>query len=88
VEIKAKGKVHGDVATKKNYWNPMFEKYFTSVNNAGFVVLVFTATEIAYHSKTWQAWTCGHVETSPPFQPGAIEMSPASMSGNDETFFV
>ena len=26
VEIMAKGKIHEDVATKKKYWNPMFEQ--------------------------------------------------------------
>jgi general stress protein 26 len=51
VEIKAKGKVHEDVATKKKYWNPMFEQYFKSVDNPDFVVLVFTAEEITYHGK-------------------------------------
>jgi general stress protein 26 len=51
VEIKAKGKVHEDVATKKKYWNPMFEQYFKTPENPDFVVLVFTATEITYHAK-------------------------------------
>jgi general stress protein 26 len=51
VEIKAKGKVHEDVATKKKYWNPMFEQYFKSVDNPDFVVLVFTASEVTYHAK-------------------------------------
>ena len=51
VEIKAKGKVHEDVATKKKYWNPMFTQYFKTPENPDFVVLVFTATEITYHAK-------------------------------------
>jgi general stress protein 26 len=51
VEIKAKGAVHEDVATKKKYWNPMFEQYFKSADNPDFVVLVFTAAEITYHGK-------------------------------------
>ena len=51
VEIKAKGKVHKDVATKKKYWNPMFEQYFKTPENPDFVVLVFTANEITYHAK-------------------------------------
>jgi general stress protein 26 len=51
VEIKAKGAVHEDVATKKKYWNPMFEQYFKSADNPDFVVLVFTASEITYHGK-------------------------------------
>ena len=49
VEIKAKGKVHEDLATKKRYWNPMFEQYFKSVDNPDFVVLKFSAEEITYH---------------------------------------
>ncbi|MDO9324082.1 MAG: pyridoxamine 5'-phosphate oxidase family protein [Methanoregula sp.] len=49
VEIKAKGEVHDDLATKKRYWNPMFEEYFKSVDNPDFVVLKFSAQEITYH---------------------------------------
>jgi general stress protein 26 len=49
VVIQAKGAVHEDLATKKKYWNPMFEQYFRSVDNPEFVVLVFTAREIEYH---------------------------------------
>ncbi|MFA4824511.1 MAG: pyridoxamine 5'-phosphate oxidase family protein [Methanoregula sp.] len=49
VEIKAKGEVHEDLATKKRYWNPMFEQYFKSVDNPDFVVLIFSADEITYH---------------------------------------
>ena len=51
VEIKAKGKIHEDVATKKKYWNPMFEQFFKTPENPDFVVLIFTATEITYHGK-------------------------------------
>ena len=51
VEIRAKGKIHEDVATKKKYWNPMFEQYFKTPENPDFVVLVFTAGEITYHGK-------------------------------------
>ena len=47
----AKAKIHEDVATKKKYWNPMFEQYFKTPENPNFVVLVFTANEITYHSK-------------------------------------
>ncbi len=43
VEMRARGEVHEDLATKKKYWNPMFEQYFKSVENPDFVVLVFTA---------------------------------------------
>ena len=49
VEIQAKVKIHEDVATKKKYWNPMFEQYFKSADNPDFVVLVFSASEIVYH---------------------------------------
>ncbi|MGA2934279.1 MAG: pyridoxamine 5'-phosphate oxidase family protein [Methanomicrobiales archaeon] len=49
VVIQARGEVHDDLATKKKYWNPMFEQYFKSVDNPDFVVLVFTAKEIEYH---------------------------------------
>ena len=51
VEIKAKGTIHEDVATKKKYWNPMFEQFFKTPENPDFVVLVFTAGEITYHGK-------------------------------------
>jgi len=51
VEIMAKAKIHEDIATKKKYWNPMFEQYFKTPENPDFVVLVFTATEITYHGK-------------------------------------
>ena len=51
VNIIAKGTIHEDAATKKKYWNPMFEQYFKSVDNPDFVVLVFTTTEITYHGK-------------------------------------
>jgi general stress protein 26 len=48
VRIRAKGEVHEDLATKKKYWNPMFEQYFKKVDNPEYVVLVFTAEEIEY----------------------------------------
>jgi general stress protein 26 len=51
VEINAKAKIHEDIATKKKYWNPMFEQYFKTPENPDFVVLVFTASEITYHGK-------------------------------------
>ena len=51
VEIKAKAEIHEDLATKKKYWNPMFEQYFKTVDNPDFVVLKFTAAEIVYHGK-------------------------------------
>jgi general stress protein 26 len=49
VVIQAKGEVREDLATKEKYWNPMYERPFTSVDNPDFVVLVFTAREIEYH---------------------------------------
>jgi general stress protein 26 len=51
VEIKAKAEIHEDLATKKKYWNPMFEQFFKTVDNPDFVVLKFTAAEIDYHGK-------------------------------------
>jgi general stress protein 26 len=48
VVIKANGEVHEDLATKKKYWNPMFEKYFKSVDNPDYVILVFIPEEIEY----------------------------------------
>jgi general stress protein 26 len=49
VGIKAKGEIHEDLATKKKYWNPMFQQYFKSVDNPDYVILKFTAEEIVYH---------------------------------------
>ena len=48
VKIRAKGKVHDDLATKKKYWNPMMEQYFKTVDDPEYVVLVFTAGEIDF----------------------------------------
>jgi Uncharacterized stress protein (general stress protein 26) len=48
VVIKAKGEVHEDLATKKKSWNPMFEKYFKTVDNPDYVILKFIASEIEY----------------------------------------
>lgn len=59
VEVRATGKIHEDVATKKKYWNPMFEQFFKTPENPDFVVLVFTASEITYHGKnmaTTEVW--------------------------------
>ncbi len=49
IEMQARAKIHEDGATKKKYWNPMFEQFFRSPDNPDFVVLVFSATEIVYH---------------------------------------
>jgi general stress protein 26 len=60
VEMTAKGEVHEDLATKKKYWNPMYEKFFKTVDNPDYVVLVFSAQEIKYismgtmESETWK----------------------------------
>jgi general stress protein 26 len=51
VEMKAKVTIHEDVATKKKYWNPMWEQFFKTPENKDFVVLVFMAGEITYHGK-------------------------------------
>lgn len=59
VEMQATAKIHEDVATKKKYWNPMYEKFFKSPENPDFVVLVFTADEITYYGKnmaTTEVW--------------------------------
>ncbi len=58
IEMQAEGKVYDDLATKKKYWNPMFEQYFKTVDNPDFVVLVFTASEIVYHGNmmTEEVW--------------------------------
>ncbi len=49
VEIEATAKVHEDTATKRKYWNPMWQQYFKAPDNPDFVVLVFSANEITYH---------------------------------------
>ena len=59
VEMRATAEVHEDLATRKKYWNPMFEQYFKAVDNPDYVVLVFTAAEIVYHGKnmmTEEVW--------------------------------
>lgn len=59
VEVQAKAKIHEDVATKKKYWNPMWEQFFKTPENPDFVVLVFSAGEITYHGKnimTTEVW--------------------------------
>lgn len=48
VVMKGKGEIHEDLATKKKYWNPMFEKYFQTPDNPDFVILKFIAGEIEY----------------------------------------
>jgi general stress protein 26 len=50
VVIQARAEIHEDAATKKQYWNPMFEEYFKSIDNPDFVVLKFIADEIAYYT--------------------------------------
>jgi len=60
IEMKARGEIHEDLATKKKYWNPMFQQYFKSVDNPDYVVLIFSAKEIVYHGpnmaqpETWK----------------------------------
>ena len=59
VVMRAKGEIHDDLATRKKYWNPIFEQYFKSVDDPDFVVLIFTASEIVYHGKnmmTEEVW--------------------------------
>ena len=50
VGIRAHTEVHEDQETKEHYWNPMFEKYFESVDNPEFVLLVFSAETIEYYT--------------------------------------
>lgn len=59
VEVQATAKIHEDVATKKKYWNPMYEKFFKTPENPDFVVLVFRADEITYIGRnmaTTEVW--------------------------------
>jgi general stress protein 26 len=49
VGIRARGKFHEGLDTKKKYWNPMFEQYFKSPDNPDFVVIKFIAEEIVYN---------------------------------------
>jgi general stress protein 26 len=51
VEMQGTVTIREDTATKKKYWNPMFEQYFQSVENPDFVVLIVTAEEITYHGR-------------------------------------
>lgn len=48
VTIEAKGSIHEDVATKKKYWNPMWEQYFKTPENKEFVVVKFVPRKIDY----------------------------------------
>ena len=50
VEIHAKGEVHEGRETKEQYWNPMFEEYFGSIENPEFVLLLFAADTIEYYA--------------------------------------
>lgn len=57
VVMKAKGSVHEDVATKKKYWNPMWEEYFRTPENKEFVVLKFVPEKIEYyHGMEMETW--------------------------------
>ncbi|NYT17155.1 MAG: pyridoxamine 5'-phosphate oxidase family protein [Methanomicrobiales archaeon] len=49
VVIQAKCSVHEDTATKKQYWNPMWEEYFKTPENPEFVVLKFAPYRIEYN---------------------------------------
>jgi general stress protein 26 len=48
VVMKGRGEIHEDLATKKKYWNPMFETYFKTFDNPDFVIVKFVASEIEY----------------------------------------
>jgi general stress protein 26 len=57
VAIEAKASVHEDVATKKKYWNPMWEEYFQTPENKEFVVLKFVPKKIEYtEGMTMETW--------------------------------
>jgi general stress protein 26 len=57
VVIRAKASVHEDVATKKKYWNPMWEEYFKTPENQDFVVLKFVPEQIKYyHGMETEIW--------------------------------
>ena len=57
VVIQARGTVHDDTATKKKYWNPMYEQYFQSPENPSFVILKFVPLKIeCYHDSTMDIW--------------------------------
>jgi general stress protein 26 len=49
VVLQAKCSVHEDIATKKKYWNPMWEEYFKTPENPEFVVLKFAPYRIEYN---------------------------------------
>jgi general stress protein 26 len=57
VVIQAKGSVHGDIATKKKYWNTMWEEYFKTPENKDFVVVKFVPMKIEYsHGMETETW--------------------------------
>jgi general stress protein 26 len=57
VAIEAKASIHEDVATKKKYWNPMWEQYFQTPENKEFVVLKFVPKKIEYtEGMTMEIW--------------------------------
>lgn len=49
VVIQAKASVHEDTATKKKYWDPMFEPFFKSPENPDYVILKFTPYRVEYY---------------------------------------
>ena len=50
IVFRGKAEIHEDLQMKKKYWNPMYEKFFKSVDNPDYVVLVFSSQEIKYIS--------------------------------------
>jgi len=50
IVFRGKAEIHEDLQTKKKYWNPMHEQYFTTVDNPDYVVLTFVPGEIEYIS--------------------------------------
>lgn len=57
VVIQARGTVHDDTATKKKFWNPMYEQYFQNPENPSFVILKFIPLKIEYyHDNAMEIW--------------------------------
>lgn len=63
VEIRARATIHEDTETKRKFWNPMFVRYFRSVDNPEFVIVKFVPDEIEYYvpsvraKETWRPGT-------------------------------
>jgi len=57
VVIQGKAEIHEDLETKKEFWDPMMEKYFQKPENPNYVVLKFVPTLIEYyHDMSMDVW--------------------------------